>query len=342
MKRIYTLLVAFGITTIALAQGNHNSSAMRFSGKASFAVASTVIEVESDTVLYAGTSGTQADITIPQMTYNMGGQEMTIPSFTIHNATFAMDMATMTATFANQTYNETLTVDGVEKAIIGQSLEASYKHDAFNTFTLSTTFKYGNMPMPITYQITAHYIKGYTNKLDVTVGGTYKYNNESVTYDIRTYPDGETTKLDVKVPAYVLQNTMIGDLTIGSYTVKGLTFDEAKGGYYRDYIEDGLTMHFIAEKNGQVTMNDNYPMNTGTQDILVVFEGRQAIITNNFKPGNMPFPICSTFPGSTEASISSINRVQPNEDSLFNLVGQRVNRNAKGLLIKGGKKYFSK
>lgn len=196
--------------------------------------------------------------------------------------------------------------------------------------------------MPITYQITAHYIKGYTNKLDVTVGGTYKYNNESVTYDIRTYPDGETTKLDVKVPAYVLQNTMIGDLTIGSYIVKGLTFDEAKGGYYRDYIEDGLTMHFIAEKNGQVTMNDNYPMNTGTQDILVVFEGRQAIITNNFKPGNMPFPICSTFPGSTEASISSINRVQPNEDSLFNLVGQRVNRNAKGLLIKGGKKYFSK
>ena len=338
MKKISTLLLAFGI---ALGVSAQQHGAMRFAGVANFSVAGASVDVNSDTIVYAGVSGTQADLTIPQMKYSMSGKEMVIPSFTIHNATFSMDMSTMTAVFGSQGYNETITVDDVEKAIEG-TLVASYQHDAFNTFTLTTTFTYGSMPMPITYVIKAYYIKAFTNALDVSVGGAYNYNNESVTYNVRTYPEDEVTKLDVEVPSYTLTGTMMGNLTIGGYTVRGLVYDEAKGGYYRNYINDGLTMYFKAEQGGNVTMNDIYPLNAGTQEILLVYEGRQANISNSFKPGNMPFPITSSFPGTSAAGIQQLRNANNASAAVFNIAGQRVNNGAKGLLIKDGKKYFVK
>ena len=338
MKKISTLLLAFGIAMGVSAQQH---GAMRFAGVANFSVAGVSVNVNSDTVVYAGTTGTQADITIPQMKYSMGGRDMTIASFTIHNASFSMDMATMTAAFGSQDYNETITVDGAEKAIKG-TLEASYQHDAFNTFTLTTTFTYGAMQMPITYVIKAYYIKEFTNSIDVTVGGQFRYSNERVTYNVRTYPENEVTKLDVEVPSYSLTNTMMGDLAIGGYTVRGLVYDETKGGYYRNYINDGLTMYFKAEQNGRVSMEDIYPLNAGTQDIFLVYEGRQAIISNAFKPGAMPFSITSAFPGTSSAGISQLRSANNASAAVFNIAGQRVSNGAKGLLIKDGKKYLVK
>ncbi|MBQ8157803.1 MAG: hypothetical protein IJ081_02140 [Prevotella sp.] len=335
MKKIFTLLVAFlAAVSTSMAQGQHG--AMKFSGKASFSVASVTVPVESDTVLYQAAGQNAADITIPSMTYQMGQNSETIPSFVIHGVSYAMDMTTMTANFTEQTFSETITVNSEEKQITGSSLVGAYKHDAFNTFTLTITFTYGRMPMPITYTIEAYYIKTYTDKLDVMIDK--KYTVESVAYNVRTYPDGNDTKLDVEVPTFDLPDATIGALTSGGYTVKGLAFDQNKGGYYRDYSADGLKLHFHT-----ASIDGDYPLsNTGANNILVTFDGKKIKIVNNFKPGAMPFLITTTFPGETDgAGVESIKTVgNEGNQPVYNLSGQRVSPQAKGIVIIGGKKYI--
>ena len=314
----------------AMAQGGH--APMKFSGKATIEVSeSTVATLESDTVIYAG-----ADVTLPEMRYG----NFVIPSFTIHGTQFSMDMSTMTVTFPEQQFQESITVDGVEKTIIGTSLTGSYAHDAYNTFTLKVSFMYGAMPMPLTYSITAYYIKDYTDKLDVSIGGMFNYSADNVTYSVRTYPENGNTLLDVTVPSYELEGTPLGNLTIGSYTVKGLAMDDQQGGYYRDYVGDGLTMHFKSVKDGQTGMDGDYVMNEMENNILVVYEGRNIKVTNAFHPGKMPFQIVSTFPGNKETAVETVKVAEQKDAPAYNLAGQRTGAGYKGIVIKGGKKYF--
>ena len=330
MKKITTLLFALvAFVSLSMAQGQHG--AIKFAGKSSFSVATVTVPVESDTIVYQS-AGQTANITIPAMTYQMGQKSETIPSFVIHGVTFSMDMATMTVTFDEQTFDETITVNGEEKKITGESLVGAYKHDAFNTFTLTITFSYGNMPMPITYNIEAYYIKTYTDKLDVMIDK--KYTVENVSYNVRTYPDGETTKLDVEVPTFNLPDATIGALTSGGYTVKGLAFDESQGGYYRDYSGDGLTLHFHT-----ATIDNDYPLsNPDDNNMLVTFNDKKIKIVNHYKPGAMPFLIATTFPGEGgETGIATVKDLE-RELPVYNLSGQRVTNQTKGIVIIGGKK----
>jgi hypothetical protein len=333
MKKIFTLLFLTTAMLSAMAQGGHTP--MKFSGKATIEVSgSTVSTLESDTVKYSG-----SDVTLPEMRYG----NFVIPSFTIHGVEFSMDMSTMTVTFPDQTFHETITVDGVEKEITGTSFTGTYAHDAYNTFTLKASFKYGAMPMPLTYNITAYYIKDYTDKLDVSIGGSFNYTAANVTYSVRTYPEEGNTLLDVNIPTYELSGTPLGELTIGSYVVKGLAMDNEKGGYYRDYAADGLTMHFKAVKDGQTNMDADYAMSEGENNILLVYEGKKIKVTNAFHPGKMPFQIVSTFPGVGEvAAVEAVKTVEQNDAPAYNLAGQRTAAGYKGIVIKNGKKYFQR
>lgn len=341
MKKIFTLFLALvaSVTTL-MAQGQHG--AMRFAGKSAFQVATVIVPVESDTVVYQAASQSTANITIPAMSYQMGQKTETIPSFVIHDVTFTMDMSTMTATFDEQTFSETITVDGEEKAITGEKLVGAYRHDSFNTFVLSITFMYGNMPMPVTYTIEAYYIKTYTDKLEVMIDK--QYTVENVSYDVRTYPEGDATliddatRIDVEVPTFDLPDATIGALTSGGYTVKGLAFDESKGGYYRDYSGDGLSLHFHT-----ATIDGDYPLsNPDANNMLVTFSDKKIKIVNNFKPGAMPFLITTTFPGEGgEAGIKDVKANSINSEMpVYNLAGQRVSSQAKGIVIIGGRKYI--
>ena len=331
MKKIFTLLFLTTAMLSAMAQGGH--TLMKFSGKATIEVpGSTVSTLESDTVKYSG-----SDVTLPEMRYG----QMVIPSFTIHGVQFSMDMSTMTVTFPDQTFHETITVNGQEKEITGTSLTGTYAHDAYNTFTLKATFSYGSMPMPLTYSITAYYIKDYSDKLDVSIRGMFNYTAAKVTYSVRTYPEGGNTLLDVNVPSYKLNETALGDLTIGGYLVKGLKMDNQKGGYYRDYVNDGLTMHFKVVSNGQVSKDDDYAMSSDENNILLLYEGKKIKVTNAFHPGTMPFPIVSTFPGVGEVTaVEAVKTIEQNDAPAYNLAGQRTAVGYKGIVIKNGKKYF--
>ena len=201
---------------------------MMFSGISTTKVSTMEITTPSDTVAFAMTGMTQGSLTLPAMK-----GMATIPSFTIHNITFSMSGG-LVVTLPEQTFAATVTTDGGEKTIKGTSISGTY-NILENAMDITAVFTYGNMPMPVTYHITAYYIKPVTNKVTVVVGGAYPYTNESVTYRIRQYKEEGETLLDVEIPQFSLSGTVMGDLTLGTYTVKGLRYDNERGGFFRDY-----------------------------------------------------------------------------------------------------------
>lgn len=338
MKRIFTLLFAVLTATTIMAQMH---GPMKFVGASKMSVSTMNIDNPSDTILFAMNGMESGNITLPAM---KGMQ--TIPSFTISGAKFTLG-ENHVVTFADQTFSTKVKVDGDEKNITGSSLSGTYNM-ADNSLSLTVVFQYGKMPMSMTYSVKGYYVKAVSNPITVTVGGQFTYNNDNVTYELRRYKDGKTDKLDVTVPSYTLANTIMGDLTLGSYTVKGLVYDEAQGGYYRDYKNDGLKFHFTAVQGGKTTMDKDYDFATDKDNnILVKYEGNDvSSIVNTFQVGTMPFGIVSVFSGAT----TSINGVTttPSHDlnttpsQQYNLAGQRVDNNYKGIVIVNGKKYLRK
>lgn len=338
MKRIFTLLFAVLTVTTIMAQMH---GPMKFVGASKMSVSTMNIDNPSDTILFAMNGMESGNITLPAM---KGMQ--TIPSFTISGAKFTLG-ENHVVTFADQTFSTKVKVDGAEKNITGSSLSGTYNM-ADNSLSLTVVFQYGKMPMSMTYSVKGYYVKAVSNPITVTVGGQFTYNNDNVTYELRRYKDGKTDKLDVTVPSYTLANTIMGDLTLGSYTVKGLVYDEAQGGYYRDYKNDGLKFHFTAVQGGKTTMDKDYDFATDKDNnILVKYEGNNvSSIVNTFQVGTMPFGIVSVFSGAT-TSIDDITTT-PSHDlnttpsQQYNLAGQRVDNNYKGIVIVNGKKYLRK
>lgn len=338
MKRIFTLLFAVLTATTIMAQMH---GPMKFVGASNMKVSTMNIDNPSDTILFAMNGMESGNITLPAM---KGMQ--TIPSFTISGAKFTLG-ENHVVTFADQTFSTKVKVDGAEKNITGSSLSGTYNM-ADNSLSLTVVFQYGKMPMSMTYSVKGYYVKAVSNPITVTVGGQFTYNNDNVTYELRRYKDGKTDKLDVTVPSYTLANTIMGNLTLGSYTVKGLVYDEAQGGYYRDYKNDGLKFHFTAVQGGKTTMDKDYDFATDKDNnILVKYEGNNvSSIVNTFQVGTMPFGIVSVFSGAT-TSINDITTT-PSHDlnttssQQYNLAGQRVDNNYKGIVIVNGKKYLRK
>lgn len=338
MKRIFTLLFAVLTATTIMAQMH---GPMKFVGASKMSVSTMNIDNPSDTILFAMNGMESGNITLPAM---KGMQ--TIPSFTISGAKFTLG-ENHVVTFADQTFSTKVKVDGDEKNITGSSLSGTYNM-ADNSLSLTVVFQYGKMPMSMTYSVKGYYVKAVSNPITVTVGGQFTYNNDKVTYELRRYKDGKTDKLDVTVPSYTLANTIMGDLTLGSYTVKGLVYDEAQGGYYRDYKNDGLKFHFTAVQGGKTTMDKDYDFATDKDNnILVKYEGNNvSSIVNTFQVGTMPFGIVSVFSGAT-TSINNItttpsHNLNTTSSQQYNLAGQRVDNNYKGIVIVNGKKYLRK
>ena len=104
--------------------------------------------------------------------------------------------------------------------------------------------------------------------------------------------------INIFVPEFTLEKTLMGDVTMGSYTISNVAWDEKKGSFYRDYSEDGLSFHMTADNNGTTTIDSDYTFN---KDNVVSIEAQPTEggikIINNFQPGAMPFPIVATFEG---------------------------------------------
>ena len=112
----------------------------------------------------------------------------------------------------------------------------------------------------------------YTGVNSVKVGDTYGPYTADITCKITPNPDGT---LNVEIPEHLLNETAIGNLTLGKVTIKNLYYDEANKRFYKEYgkLDKDLTMHFKAE-------------GTGVQ------------VINRYQLGKMPFLIVATFQGA--------------------------------------------
>lgn len=192
----------------------------------------------------------------------------------------------------------------------------------------------------MTLTVMAQQTRTYSGKLELSVGGMWNYTTEDdVNYIITHYTENESEKIDIVVPEYTLKNTQIGDLHVGSYTIKGLTKDAEKNGFYRNYVNDNLSVDFSSSSISAGT----YALNSGTQDILVQFneDDKTVNILNQFKVGKMPFQLTSTFTGneSSETNISRTENEAETKTVIYNLKGQVVSQMNKGeMYIVNGKK----
>jgi len=131
----------------------------------------------------------------------------------------------------------------------------------------------------------------HNGSISVMVGEQFgPYINSSVAYTITANEDGT---INIIVPEYTLDNTYIGNLTLGSYTISNVAYDNEKKAFYRDYTGDQLSFHFKSE-GGSMPMDGDYTF-TKLGNIIVQTTETGMSIVNNFTPGNMPFPIVSTF-----------------------------------------------
>ncbi|MCM1004971.1 MAG: calycin-like domain-containing protein [Prevotella sp.] len=174
------------------------------------------------------------------------------------------------------------------------------------TIHVENPFKLGAMPLPMTGKfegtigaekpeptMAEKYAGVYNGTQKVIVGGQFTYET-TVAY---TLTAGENGTLTVSIPQYSLSNTMMGDLTLGAVTISGLEYDEAKGGFYRMYANDGIKQHFKAEKDGTSTMDNDYELG-GESNILITLTDNKINVTNPFKLGAMPLSLTAEFEGS--------------------------------------------
>ena len=128
----------------------------------------------------------------------------------------------------------------------------------------------------------------------VVVGGQFTYTAD-ITYKITSNDDGT---INIVVPEYQLPGTVMGDLTLGTYTIANIAYDKERNAFYRDYANDGLSMHLKAEKDGSATMDSDYTFENNDANILVKLTDEGIEVVNNFQPGRMPFPIACSFSGT--------------------------------------------
>lgn len=136
--------------------------------------------------------------------------------------------------------------------------------------------------------------KGTNN---VNVGGTYDYSAENVRQSVTANADGTVS---LTVPAYSLSGTVMGDITLGSYTIADIPWNEEKGAFYKEYADGSLKVHFKAVKEGTTTLDSDYLFNDKATTTYVLIKRTEAGVTieNNFSLGNMPFPITAVMDGT--------------------------------------------
>ena len=89
---------------------------------------------------------------------------------------------------------------------------------------------------------------------------------------------------------------MVGNLTIGTYTVKNLAYDKATNSFSRDYSSDDLKVYLKSE-GGMMSLDNNYAFESPSKIIVKLDENGTLTITNSYKLKRMPMSISATYTG---------------------------------------------
>lgn len=132
--------------------------------------------------------------------------------------------------------------------------------------------------------ISEEYSGTYNGKITLNVAGKYSYDADITCVVTSAGSD----VINVSIPEYSLSGTMMGDMTLGSVSITGLVYDEAKGCFFREYGGEGISQ----------TMNGkSYPLNEPSSMQVLKDENGTLIIENPFTLGKMPLPLSARFEG---------------------------------------------
>ena len=139
----------------------------------------------------------------------------------------------------------------------------------------------------------------FTGTNNVSVGGMYNYSAEDVEQTVTVNPDGT---VNLTISEFSLSGTVMGDLTLGSYIIRDIPFNQQKGGFYKEYADGTLTLHFKAVKDGEKTHDSYYVFNNNATTTYILIKPTESGITvnNEFSMGSMPFPISATMEGTKD------------------------------------------
>ncbi len=112
----------------------------------------------------------------------------------------------------------------------------------------------------------------YTGSTSLTVGPSFgPYDAANVSYKITANEDG-TINVTTPTESYA-GIMMVGNLTIDSYTVKNLSYDEATHSFIRDYSSDGLKVHLKSE-GGLMSLNKDYAFESSSLTIILLGDSK--------------------------------------------------------------------
>ena len=135
----------------------------------------------------------------------------------------------------------------------------------------------------------------YTGTTSLKVGGVFgPFTSATVGYKVTANEDGS-----INVTASEEKYTgvpMVGNLTIGTYTVKNLAYDKATNSFSRDYSSDDLKVYLKSE-GGIMSLNNNYAFESPSKIIVKLDENGTLTITNRYKLKRMPMSISATYTG---------------------------------------------
>ena len=138
----------------------------------------------------------------------------------------------------------------------------------------------------------------WTGTNNVNVGGTYDYSANAVNQTVTVNADGT---VNLTLSSYSLSGTVMGDLTLGQYTISNIPFNQQKNGYYKEYADGQLKIHFKAVKNGETTYDSDFLFTNqeGLPTAILIKPSETGVtIKNNFCLGRMPFPITAVMDGT--------------------------------------------
>ena len=134
----------------------------------------------------------------------------------------------------------------------------------------------------------------YSGTTSLKVGGSFgPFTSATVGYKITANEDG-TINVTASEENYT-GVTMMGNLTLGTYTVKNLAYDKGSNSFVRDYSNDGIKVHFKAV--GGMPIDKEYPFKATSKMVVTVDDSGTLTIKNDYSLAGMPMPISATYTG---------------------------------------------
>ncbi|EGC19503.1 calycin-like domain-containing protein [Prevotella multiformis] len=148
--------------------------------------------------------------------------------------------------------------------------------------------------------LTDNFAGSYKGEDKISVGGLFSYtSSEAVTYKVTANADGT---VNLTVPEETFKKTVMGNLTLSSYTISKIPYDESKKAFIKAYKDDNIKFHLIIKNdNGTVISDKEYTFDNEICKVTIT-KGADGKLTvsNTYQMGKMPFQISGTFTGTKQ------------------------------------------